>query len=322
MTHTPRLIHTGQALVDVLVDVPHLPRQGGNVMATSSPRHAGGAANILVAAARSGGQAVHAGAIGTGPNGDLISTTLAKEGVAMSAARVPDADTGVCLVLLDPSAERTFITTTGAERAVSVDSFGTSSPRPGDVVCVTGYSLALPATRDPLLAWLDTLPAGVDVVLDPGAVFTELGESVRTHMIDHTTVWTGNAEESAALGRVGDMVGSLHACAERLRPGTVVITRDGPAGCAVLADGSAREIPGFPQQAVDTNGAGDVHTGAMIAARLAGRNWHEAARWGNAAAAIKVTRRGPISAPNAAEIQRLLDSWSQRCTEQDTVVRS
>jgi len=208
MTHTPRLIHTGQALVDVLVDVPHLPRRGGNVMATSYTRHAGGAVNILVAAARSGGQAVHAGAIGTGPNGDLISTTLAEEGVAMSAARVPDADTGVCLVLLDPSAERTFITTTGAERAVSIDSFGTSSPRPGDMVCVTGYSLALPATRDPLLAWLDTLPAGVGVVLDPGAVFAELDESVRTHMIDHTTVWTGNAEESAALGGVGDMVGS------------------------------------------------------------------------------------------------------------------
>ena len=149
MTHTPRLIHTGQALVDVLVDVPHLPRRGGNVMATSYTRHAGGAVNILVAAARSGGQAVHAGAIGTGPNGDLISTTLAEEGIAMSAARVSDADTGVCLVLLDPSAERTFITTTGAERTVSVDSFGTSSPRPGDVVCVTGYSLSLIHISEP-----------------------------------------------------------------------------------------------------------------------------------------------------------------------------
>ena len=44
-------MHTGQALVDVVVEVPSLPRRGQNVMAGSSTRYAGGSVSVLVAAA-------------------------------------------------------------------------------------------------------------------------------------------------------------------------------------------------------------------------------------------------------------------------------
>ena len=50
----PRVIHTAQALVDAVMEVPSLPVRGGNVMATSYRRYAGGAVTILLAAARSG----------------------------------------------------------------------------------------------------------------------------------------------------------------------------------------------------------------------------------------------------------------------------
>ena len=71
-----RVIHTGQALVDVVVEVPSLPRRGQNVMAGSSTRYAGGSVSVLVAAARFGAACVHAGAHGTGPNGDLVRESL------------------------------------------------------------------------------------------------------------------------------------------------------------------------------------------------------------------------------------------------------
>ncbi|QCV96618.1 PfkB family carbohydrate kinase [Acidipropionibacterium acidipropionici] len=313
-----RLIHTGQALVDAVAEVPALPRRGGNTMATSYTRYAGGAVNTLVAAARCGGRAVHAGTIGTGPDGDLIREVLAAERVEVSSPAAGP-DTGTCIVLVEPSGERTFITTTGAERLISVDSLQTSQPRPGDAVCVTGYSLALASTRDPLLDWLEGLPDGVDVILDPGDVAADLPPAVLERMLALTTVWTGNAEESTALasgrrsastsaGRDADPLSTeaLQRCASRLPAGCVVITRDGPRGCAVLAEGRASLVPGFPQRAVDTNGAGDVHTGALIAARLAGKPWPDAARWANAAAAITVTRRGPDTAPRDDEITRFL----------------
>ncbi|MGB3375808.1 MAG: PfkB family carbohydrate kinase, partial [Microbacterium sp.] len=194
-----RVIHTGQALVDLIVEVPDLPARGQNVMATSDTQYAGGAVTVLLAAARFGAQCVHAGAIGTGPHGDLIRAALDADGITASSLPVATHDTGVCVVMVEPTAERTFVTTLGAERDVSVDSLATADVHPGDLVCVTGYSLAVAQTRDPLLAWLDTLPDAVVVVLDPGAAFAALPTEVRDRMLARTDVWTSNAEEATDL---------------------------------------------------------------------------------------------------------------------------
>lgn len=310
-----RIIHTGQALVDATAMIAGLPRRGQNVMAEAWNQHAGGAVNILVAAARSGAACIHAGAIGTGPNGDLIRRTLQVEGVAWSAPAVPDADTALCVVLVEPSAERTFVTTLGAERRISVASLALSDPRAGDLVCLTGYSLAVDSTRDPLLAWLDTLPDGVDVVLDPGAVFATLPADVREASLAHTTIWTSNQEEAddllVAIGRSrADHPGTPMADAAdalaRSLPGTAVVVRDGHHGCAVSVDGETVDVPGFPQEPVDTNGAGDAHTGVLVAELARGTGWVEACRRANVAGAITVTRRGPATAPTASEIEAFL----------------
>ena len=84
-------------------------------------------------------------------------------------------------------------------------------------------------------------------------------------------------------------------------------------GCAVLADDSATVVPGFPQTPLDTNGAGDTHTGALLAEVAGGTPWVEGCRRANAAAAIKVTRRGPATAPTSAEVREFL---ADRAAEQ------
>lgn len=307
-----RVIHTGQALVDVVVEVPDLPDRGQNVMAASATDYAGGAVTVLVAAARFGADCVHAGAHGTGPHGDLVRTALGRDGIAVSAPVVDGLDTGICVVMVEPSAERTFVTTLGAERHISVESLATSQPGPGDLVCVTGFSLALDRTRDPLLAWLPDLHPEVVVVLDPGAAFADLPEDVRATMLEVTDVWSSNAEEAEGLLRAvgheppGDLAGLTTAVAPLLRGDAVAVVRDGPEGCAVRVAGETTYVPGFPQTPVDTNGAGDTHTGALLAEVAAGTPWVEGCRRANAAAAIKVTRRGPESAPTAAEVDDFL----------------
>lgn len=301
---TARVIHTGQALVDVVLEVPRLPVRGGNVNALSYRRYAGGAVSILLAAARTGAPAVHAGAHGTGPNGDLVRSALTAEGVLATAPPVPGEDTGICVVQVEPTAERTFVTTYGAERRISVGSLATSAPVAGDLVCVTGYSLYAP-TRDPLLEWLEGLPSGVAVVLDPGAALDDLPQ-VAGRVLPLTDVWTSNAQEAQELTGVADVGESCAAVAAHLPEGAVVVVRDGPEGCFVRVDGTTTYVPGFPQEPVDTNGAGDAHTGVLCAERALGTAWLEAARRANAAGAIKVTRRGPATAPTRAEVDGFL----------------
>lgn len=303
----PRVIHTAQALVDWVVQVPRVPRRGGNVMAPPGQAYAGGAVNILLAAARSGATAVHAGSIGTGPNGDLIRGALDAEGVTYPAPPVPSLDTALCVVMVEPTAERTFITTMAAERVISVASLNTSQPLPDDLICISGYSLLDP-TRDPLMAWMETLPDGVQIVLDPGAVFASIPH--RPAVLAMTNVWTSNAQEAKDLTRVSDPAESPAAVAKRMRKAgavdPVVIVRDGAKGCWVWEEDVTTYVPGFPQVPVDTNGAGDAHTGALVAKRASGASWVESARWANAVAAIKVTRRGPATAPTAEETESFL----------------
>ncbi|WP_392544778.1 PfkB family carbohydrate kinase [Oryzobacter telluris] len=300
-----RVIHTAQALVDAVMEVPALPARGGNVMATTYERYAGGAVTILLAAARSGAACVHAGAVGTGPNGDLVRAALAAEGIEVSSPTVEDLDTGVCVVLVEPSAERSFVTTQGAERHISPASLGASRPTAGDLVCVSGYSL-VGRTRDPLVEWLGTLDEGVVVVLDPGATLAELDPRTRDAVLARTNVWTGNADEAAALAGVTGMEHAAEVVATLLPAGAVAIVRDGPRGCAVREDGRTTYLTGHPQRPVDTNGAGDTHTGVLLAERAAGASWTQAAARANAAGAIKVTRRGPDTAPTRAEIDAFL----------------
>ncbi|MGP9537956.1 PfkB family carbohydrate kinase [Brachybacterium sp. AOP43-C2-M15] len=301
----PRVLHTAQALVDVIVEVDDLPTRGGNTNARRGTRYAGGAVTILISAARTGAEAVHGGAHGVGPNGDLIRGVLAQDGVALSDAPREGTDTGYCMVMLEPTAERTFLTVYGAEREVTAASLARLDPRPGDLVCVSGYSLFAP-TREPLLEFLEALPDGVAVVLDPGDPFASFPRELQERVLARTTVWTSNADEARALTDLDDLEDTPQAIRRRLRPDAVVIVRDGERGCLVFHHGRGTMIPAFPQQAVDTNGAGDTHTGVLLAERALGADWESAATRANAAAAIAVTRHGPESAPTRDEVDAFL----------------
>ena len=303
MVTIPRLIHTAQALVDDVIDVPALPRRGANAVATARHQQAGGAVTVLLAATRSGATCVHTGSVGRGPAGDLIRATLQADKVTVCSPVVEDIDTGVCFVLVEPSAERTFVTVQGAERHISVESLATSKPQPGDYVAISGYTLQGP-TATPLLDWLATLAPGVQVVLDPGSAFAELDDATRAAALAYTTIWTSNADEAKAMTGSADMTVAAEALLAHLPAGALTIVRDGPAGCAVSGWCETTAVPGFPQTPYDTNGAGDTHTGVMLAELLSGAAPVTAARRANAAGALKVTRPGTI--PTAKQIDAFL----------------
>jgi hypothetical protein len=79
---------------------------------------------------------------------------------------------------------------------------------------------------------------------------------------------------------------------------------------AIASDGARRErIAGRKVQAVDATGAGDCFCGATLARVAAGDSLFDAARYGNAAAALKTTGYGAVAPlPRAQEVRRLLDA--------------
>ncbi len=72
---------------------------------------------------------------------------------------------------------------------------------------------------------------------------------------------------------------------------TVIITL-GSRGVWASQQGKGRRVPGFKVKAIDTIAAGDTFNGALVTALLEGKPLAEALRFGHAAAAIAVTRKG------------------------------
>lgn len=286
---TGRLVHTGQVVVDLVLAVPALPPPGGDVLASSTNLLPGGGFNVMAAAARSGARVLYAGSHGTGGFGDLARAALAAEGVEVAHEPTSELDTGVVVALVDATGERTFATGTGAEgRLRTLDDV---HPAGDDIVYVTGYSLLHSANRAALLAWLPRLP-GSTVLFDPGPLVAEIDANTLRAMLSTVDVLSCNAREAAVLGD--------------LPPVTVV--RDGANGCRVHDHGRVTDVPGFPVDVVDTNGAGDTHCGVLAAELLRGSTLLDAAVRATAAAALSVTRRGPATAPVRTEIDKLVEA--------------
>jgi sugar/nucleoside kinase (ribokinase family) len=104
----------------------------------------------------------------------------------------------------------------------------------------------------------------------------------------------------------------------RLQAGALLVVRDGPEGCLLFGAGLSDppvHISAPSIGALDSTGAGDAHTGVLIAALAAGFDPISAATRANAAAAISVTRRGPATAPTIAELDAFMAKWSQAAAE-------
>lgn len=315
-----RLIHTGHAIVDIAVTVDALPAAGGDVPATASAITAGGAVNTLVAAVRDGLPAVHVGARGTGPFADIVRAALSGAGVPALGPIVDGVDTGFSIVMVDASAERTFVTSLGAEGRLTRQGLDLVDAEAGDTVVVTGYGLL--HAPQVLSGWVGALPAVVRVVLDPSPVVASVDPGALVAVLARADVVTANAREARlVVGGAGGAGGSgggsgagagpgaaadASVLAALLRPGAAALVRDGARGCFLAVGGEVEHVPGFAVEAVDTTGAGDAHCGVLCAALSRGETLTHAVRRANAAAAIAVSRRGSATSPTSAEIDAFL----------------
>jgi sugar/nucleoside kinase (ribokinase family) len=301
-----RLLHLGNVVVDIVLDVPALPERGGDVLATGAGMTPGGGFNVMVAAARQGLRVAYAGAHGTGPLAALARAALADEHIEVLLRPKPGIDTGFVVSIVEAGGERTFVTSPGAEATMTAADLAGISAGAGDAVYLSGYGLLYPANQAALLDWLGRLGEAVVVFADPGPLAHLIPPSVLDRVTARADWWSCNAREAAALTGCLDPAAAARALACRAgTPG--VLVRTGPGGCLLCHRGAGPvHVPGFPVEVLDTNGAGDAHTGTFITALAGGADEIDAARTANAAAALSVTRRGPATAPTAAELARFL----------------
>lgn len=253
----------------------------------------GSAANTIYAAQAFGFNTAYACKVSDDSTGQFFLQDMAQAGVDLNTnATKPGGQSGQCLVLITSDAERTMNTNLGISADLSTQDVAFEKLRQAKYFYVEGYLSSSPSSTATTIAChqaaLQSNVATAVSLSDPSMV--EFCRDSLTDILGNgVNVLFCNAEEAlnwARTDRLDIAVTELQDIAQEL-----YITVGAKGSLAVSGDGK-QQAHGYPTQAVDTTGAGDMFAGACLAARLDGASPLDAARFANHCASVVVSQYG------------------------------
>ncbi len=267
----------------------------GQMNGVHSRKSGGGSAgNTIVALAQLGGKAFYSCRVAQDELGDFYVEDLKTNGVDSNLATGARAtgQTGECMVMVTPDAERSMSTFLGATADLDHTALNPAALSAAKVYYMEGY--------------LAASPTGLEAALQGRHVARQTGVKLATTLSDMSMI---NFCRPGLEALIGDGVDYLFCNEEEAQTWcaskdlslvvsqisrlakTVCLTRSAK-GCLVLEGGKQTEVPAAKVKAVDTNGAGDMFAGAFLYAATQGHNHAQAAWLANQAAGQVVSQYG------------------------------
>ena len=312
----PRILHLGQVVVDLTMDIDHLPERGGDIFARRNAIKVGGGYNVIHAARQMGAPIAYMGAIGTGPMADMARRALAALQVPAQGPMLDDCDTGYSVAMIEPTGERTFVSARGAETRVPEGTYESMHLVSGDVIYLSGYSFCHRYNTRSLVGFAHRHQGeGFPVLFDVGPMVADIALDVLGTVNGLHPIWSLNAREGPILAErlgcrleTGDATELESLCRSlSLRLDSPVVLRAGARGawyCQPTDAGLGKYIPTPQVHVIDTNGAGDAHSGVLCAGILQGLPIEEALTLANCAGALSTTQPGPATCPDQETIRK------------------
>lgn len=276
-----------------------------HVQAAKTHRTGGGSAgNTVVALAQLGGKAFYSCRVADDELGDFYTKDLLSHGVAtnLTHTKPPQGQTGSCMVMVTPDAERSMSTFLGAtadiddgalhphdivkSRVYYMEGYLAASPT-GLAAAVKGREIARQAgvklaTTLSDMSMINFCRSGLDAMVGAELDFLFCNE-------EEAQVWCGTNDLTLICQQLGKQA---H---------TVCLTRSAN-GCLVIEAGCITEVPAAKVKAVDTNGAGDMFAGAFLYAVTHGHSYVHAAWLANQAAGLVVSQYGNRLSQDAMDV--------------------
>jgi ribokinase len=286
-----QVVVVGSINADLVVRVSHLPVRGETVPGARIQRHGGGkGANQAVAAARLGARVRFIGAVGEDDVGAELAAQLAAEGIDVSCLlRVPRVPSGIAVIMVEESGENAIVVALGANDGLPTDFVRDAlrtSALPGDTLLVGGFEIpdeAISATAR------HARDAGLRLLVSPAPART-LPPGILEEMFAARAILTPNEGEACALAAKATVEEAALELARRSQAPVVVTL--GQRGALLALEGSLESFVAPRVDVVDTTGAGDVFTGALVAKLADGMELRAAVRYALAAASLSVTVAG------------------------------
>ena len=162
-----RLLQLSGAVIDLVYRVERLPAPGEEIAAATATMTAGGGFNAMAAARRLSLEVGYGGLLGDGPFAALLRQALEAEGIESLHRPRIDRDQGSCVVLVDATGERSFVSREGVEHDHGAADLAALPLRTHDWLLLSGYSLVGAGRAEVWQPWLQALPPGTRLFFDP-----------------------------------------------------------------------------------------------------------------------------------------------------------
>jgi len=299
-----KIIVVGSSNVDLTMYVDRMPQPGETVHGNRMTTGIGGkGANQAVAAARGGGKVAMITAVGDDPFGRDILKALRHDKInCRYAARMDGVATGTAMITVAASGQNMIAVAAGANGQLKPEQV-----QAAEALFKTASYLLLQMEIPVAVSLAAAKLAhrhGVKVVFNPAPALDLVG--IRKIMEFSDLVIVNEVEAELLTGiHIEDEIAALKSAQKLHQQGIseVVITL-GSHGVYYSERQESAMVPALKVKAVDTVAAGDTFLGAMIAALSNDSTFKDAVKFGNAAAAICVTRPGAqASIPSKKEIE-------------------
>jgi sugar/nucleoside kinase (ribokinase family) len=256
----------GDVMLDVVTKIAVLPSQvnyGSDTPATISTHGGGAAANVASWLTRTDAQSTIVGHVGDDAAGSALVSEFDALGVRHNNLVVEQGHSGVVVVLVDPTGERTMFPDNGANSGLHIGDLPDLAGY--DAVYISGYSpldpLSLPGIKE-MIAKVRT--ANIRIYFDPASVggMKEVPIAEVKSWLPLMDVLLLNEEEAIYLSGASDIEIALDNLLEQCQ--TVVIKRGSHGAIGKSRGSQSVAIDANPTTVVDTTGAGDAFAAGFI----------------------------------------------------------
>jgi len=264
---SPRVLCIGDVMLDVITKISVMPANihyGSDTPSQISTHGGGAAGNVASWLTRTGARSTIVGHVGDDAAGSALVSEFNALGVHHENLVVERGSSGVVVVLVDPTGERTMFPDNGANSGLHI---GDLPELDGyDAVYLSGNSPLDPLSRSGILEMITAIKSkGLPIYFDPASVGGMMQVS-----LDEVKSWIAlidvlllNEEEAIYLTGETDCEKALELLLQDCE--TVVIKR-GSQGAMGKSRGSILvTTPAVAADVVDTTGAGDSFAAGFIA---------------------------------------------------------
>ena len=281
----------GSTVVDMIINVDHLPTTKADIHISSQTASMGGCAyNVSDTIRNFGTPNVLFSPVGSGIYGDFVRNGLRKKGLISPIPPV-DMDNGCCYCFVEESGERTFVSYHGAEYLIQSQWLEEIDVEDVHSVYICGLEIE-ETTGENIVKWLEKHPQ-LPVFFAPGPRIMRIEPALLNRLYKLNPIMHLNDDEIKEYFATEDVESAMYKMYD-LTQNTVIVTL-GSKGAAWYDGVAVQNVPAVKvETVVDTIGAGDSHVGAVMAGLYNGKTMAQAITDANKVAAAVVGVKGAL----------------------------